>query len=213
MPLRNRVDPSGEIRAVAARGLFTGNRGVIHDPETRTLLGRRWTTKAWIICDCGYKARKRDVFGRNARSGGPGWTNLFFLDEPTALAAGHRPCFECRRGPALAFAACFGSAIGQARSLAARIDAQLHAERAASGDTPATIGRRDVPKLPGGAIVLHDGRFLARKGEGLRAWSFHGYGAAIDLSALAPGDIRVMTPPSTLAALAAGYRPTWHPTA
>ena len=97
MPLQNRVDPFGAIHAVDARGLFTGNRGIIHDPATKTLLKRRWTTKAWIICTCEYKGRRREVMGRNGPNGGACWTELFFLDEVTALAAGHRPCFTCRR--------------------------------------------------------------------------------------------------------------------
>ena len=133
MPLQNRVDPFGQIHAVAARGLFTGNRGVIHDPATRTLLKRRWTTKAWIICACDFRGRKRDVMGRNAPSGNAGWTELFFLDEVTALAAGHRPCFYCRREQAEAFADCFGKAQGIARPKVAEMDAVLHRERLASG--------------------------------------------------------------------------------
>ena len=112
MPLQNRVDPFGQIFAVAARGLFTGNRGVIHDPETRTLLRRRWTTKAWLICACDFRGRRRAVMGRNAPSGAAGWTELFFLDEVTALAAGHRPCFYCRRERATAFATCFAEGNG-----------------------------------------------------------------------------------------------------
>ena len=112
MPLQNRVDPFGDIHAVSARGLFTGNRGIIHDPATRTLLGRRWTTKAWIICACEYKGRRREPMGLNGRKGGAGWTELFFLDEVTALAAGHRPCFTCRREAAKAYAAAFGEAFG-----------------------------------------------------------------------------------------------------
>ena len=100
MPMQNRVDPIGSIRAVEARGMFTGNRGVIHNPATKTLLGRRWTTKAWIICARESKGKRREVMGRNAPGGGAGWTELFFLDEVTALAAGHRPCFTCRRAEA-----------------------------------------------------------------------------------------------------------------
>jgi len=87
VPLQNRVTPFGEIVAIPQRGMFTGNRGIIHDPRTRTLLSRRWATKAWIVCVCEYKGVRRDVMG------GRSWTELFFLDEATALAAGHRPCF------------------------------------------------------------------------------------------------------------------------
>ncbi|MEO1746545.1 MAG: hypothetical protein AAFR13_08450, partial [Pseudomonadota bacterium] len=104
MPLQNRVTPFGDIIATASRGALTGNRGIIHDPDTRQLLGnRRWSTKAWIYCLCDFNKRKRDVFGRNGRNGGAGWTNLFFLDEATALSAGHRPCFYCQRQRANAF--------------------------------------------------------------------------------------------------------------
>ncbi len=95
-PLQNRVTPFGDIIAIAQRGLFTGNRGIIHDPETKTLLRRRWTSKAWLICTCEYGDRRRDVMA------GRSWTELFFLDEAVALAAGHRPCFFCRREAALA---------------------------------------------------------------------------------------------------------------
>jgi hypothetical protein len=87
MPLQNRVTPFGDIVAIAQRGLFTGNRGIIHDPATKTLLKKRWATKAWLICVCDYKGRRREVMG------GRSWTELFFLDEAVALAAGHRPCF------------------------------------------------------------------------------------------------------------------------
>lgn len=112
MPLQNRVEPFGAIRAVAARGLFTGNRGIIHDPDGRRLLPRRWTTKAWIICRCDFRGRRRDVMGRNGSAGGASWTELFFLDEVTALAAGHRPCFFCRRADAVRFADCAADGLG-----------------------------------------------------------------------------------------------------
>jgi hypothetical protein len=98
LPLQNRVTPFGEIVALNQRGLFIGNRGIIHNPATRTLLKRRWTTKAWITCRCDYKDVRRVVMARRS------WTELFFLDEATALAAGHRPCFFCRRAAAEAFA-------------------------------------------------------------------------------------------------------------
>src|SRR5262245_58367950 len=101
MPLQNRVTPFGEIVAIPQRGLFTGNRGIIHDPATRTLTGRRWTTKAWIVCSCSYKGVRRDVMG------GRSWTELFFLDEAVALAAGHRPCFLCRWEAAERLRACW----------------------------------------------------------------------------------------------------------
>jgi hypothetical protein len=123
MPLQNRVTPFGDVVAIPQRGLFTGNRGIIHDPATRTLLKRRWTSKAWLVCLCKFKGRRRAVMGSRS------WTELFFLDEAVALAAGHRPCFFCRREAAQAFrdAWAFGRAVKV--PLAAEIDAVLHAER------------------------------------------------------------------------------------
>src|SRR6516164_9070003 len=84
-PLQNRVTPFGDVVAISQRGLYIGNRGIIHDPATKTLLGRRWTTKAWLVCVLDYKGRRRELMG------GRSWTELFFLDEAVALAAGHRP--------------------------------------------------------------------------------------------------------------------------
>ncbi len=100
MPLQNRVTPFGDIIAHEARGMLMGNRGGrIHDPATKTLTHRRWTSRRWIACLTAFKGRDRTVMGQ-------GYTELFFLDEVTALAAGHRPCFECRRESARAFFAC-----------------------------------------------------------------------------------------------------------
>jgi hypothetical protein len=213
MPLQNRVDPFGDIHAVPFRGLFTGNRGVIHDPETKTLLDRRWTTKAWIICECAFKGRHRKVMGRNAPSGAAGWTELFFLDEVTALAAGHRPCFECRREKAKEFADCFGKAFGIARPKAAEIDERLHAERLGAGGYSADLKQRDIDDLPDGAMLFQGERCFAKKGNDLRAWNFWGYADSWDYFDLCRYDIWRLTPPTTIAILRAGYRPVWHPSA
>ena len=105
-PLQNRVTPFGDIVAFPQRGTFVGNRGIIHDPATKTLLGRRWTTKAWLVCVLHYKGRRREVMKRRS------WTELFFLDEAIALAAGHRPCFFCRRQSAEAFRAAWATGRG-----------------------------------------------------------------------------------------------------
>ena len=165
-PYRNRVDPFGRNpRGANARGMFTGNRGVIHDPDTRTLLKRRWTTKAWIICECEFKGHKRAVMGRNTRSGNAGWTELFFLDEVTALAAGHRPCFYCRREKAKEYADCFGKAFAIARPTVAQIDRRLHGERLASGGQSVSLTDSDLAALPDGAMVLQGKRAFAKKGR------------------------------------------------
>ena len=123
MPLQNRVTPSGDIIADPHRGLFTGNRGIIHDPLTKTLLRKRWSNPAWLVCLCEFRGRRRQVMG------GRSWTELFFLDEATALAAGHRPCFYCRRDDANRFRAAWEQGNGAADLLARDIDAVLHRER------------------------------------------------------------------------------------
>lgn len=213
MPLQNRVDPFGDIHAVDALGMFTGNRGVIHDPATRRLLKRRWSTKAWIICECEFGSRRRAVMGRNAPSGGAGWTELFFLDEVTALSAGHRPCFYCRREQARAFAECIGKAFESDLPAAPQIDARLHRERLASGGPPVPVERDELKALPDGAMVFQNGSCFAKRNGRLRAWTFRGYGDAWHYGELAGFDIWLATPATSIAALAAGYRPVWHPSA
>jgi hypothetical protein len=211
MPLQNRVDPFGDIHAVEARGLFTGNRGVIHDPATKTLLSRRWTTKAWIICECEFRGRRREVMGRNAPSGNAGWTELFFLDEVTALAAGHRPCFYCRRSRAKEFAECYADAFGIAGPRATEIDALLHGERLASGGSLQAVGKAEIARLPDGAMMAVGHRaFTLHRGK-LREWDFEGWRhESVDPAELGP-DARLLTPPTTLAVLRSGFRPIWHP--
>lgn len=195
MPLQNRVTPFGNIVAVSQRGLFTGNRGIIHDPATKTLLGRGWTTKAWICCTLRHKNVRRDVMARRS------WTELFFLDEATSLAAGHRPCFECRRADAKAFQAAWSKGHGSALPKAAEMDALLHTQRLA--------GPHPLPDhLPTGAMIT-DGEdaFLVRGGETLR-WRFDGYGPGAPKR-----PARLLTPPATVAVLSAGYQPVLHPSA
>lgn len=218
MPLQNRVDPFGAIHAVPERGLFTGNRGIIHDPDTRTLLKRRWTLPAWIICELSFDGRRREPMGRN-RPGGPGepdkagWTELFFLDEVTALAAGHRPCFYCRRERALDFVARFGAAFGIERPRAPMLDARLHRQRPASGGRAPGIGAGDPGGLPDGAMIAADGEAYAVREGKVRRWSFSGYGAPLDFDALSGRRLRLLTPAATLAVLRRGYAPVWHPSA
>jgi hypothetical protein len=201
MPLQNRVTPFGDIVAIAQRGTFIGNRGIIHDPATRTLLGRRWTTKAWLVCLLHYKGRRRKVMRRRS------WTELFFLDEAVALAAGHRPCFYCRREDAEAFRAAWAKGRGVALPLAPEIDAVLHAERL-------DRGRKRVHPIPGPPHELPDGAVIAAAGAAYtlvrgRAfrWTEQSYGAAQEI----PRADGLLTPPSTLLAMRAGYRPFLHP--
>jgi len=189
-PLANRVDPFGELHAVAARGALMGNRGGRFHRDDRTLRARRWVSRQWIACVCAFKGRKREVWGR-------GYTELFFLDEPTALAAGHRPCFECRRADAIRFR----DALGEGRLGVAEMDARLHAERL---DARAKrLHRRPIASLPDGAFVALEGRAFAVRGDALLPWSFDGYGPPLPRPR--SGEVDALTPPTILRALAAGY--------
>lgn len=203
MPLQNRVSPFGDLVATSERGMFIGNRGIIHDPATRTLTGRRWTTKAWIVCACEFKGRQRDVWGRRS------WTELFFLDEATALAAGHRPCFECRRAAAKAFAEAWATGNSLALPRASDMDAVLHRERVDGRQKRRHVLPADPATLPDGTVLAsEDEAYLVRGGELLR-WSFGGYAPAVPSA----GPLDLLTPPATVAALRAGYRPHLHPSA
>ena len=141
--------------------MFTGNRGIIHDPATRTLLKKRWATKAWLICLCEYKERRRAVMG------GRSWTELFFLDEAVALAAGHRPCFFCRRDDANRFRAAWEEGNGVSDVRAREIDAALHRERLDRGKKRLHPLPMPVAQLPDGAMVQAGrGEFSDRAGQG-----------------------------------------------
>ncbi|MCP1843466.1 hypothetical protein ACVIHI_003616 [Bradyrhizobium sp. USDA 4524] len=202
MPLQNRVTPTGDIVATDHRGTFTGNRGIIHDPATRTLLNKRWSSPAWLTCVCEFRGRRRKVMSRQS------WTELFFLDEATAFAAGHRPCFYCRRDDAKRFRSCWEQGNGVSDLSAKAMDAVLHAERLDRGKKrlhPVSTRLRD---LPDGTMLQASGdSYLVADGATLR-WSFAGYSRA-DV----PEPAMLLTPPSTLRAFQAGYRPVLHPSA
>jgi hypothetical protein len=203
MPLQNRVTPTGDIITTPHRGMFTGNRGIIHDPATKTLLKRRWSSPAWITCVCEFRGWRRKVMG------GRSWTELFFLDEATALAAGHRPCFFCRRDDANRFRAAWEKGNGVKKILAREIDAVLHGERLERGKKRLHPLPAPVKQLPDGAMVqVGAGCFLIVQGRALQ-WSMAGYGMADT----AIENALLLTPPSTLRALSAGYRPVLHPSA
>jgi hypothetical protein len=197
MPLQSRVDPFGNLFASSARGTLMGNRGGrIHDAK-RELGSRRWSSKQWICCVLEFNNRHRKVWGNS-------YTELFFLDEVTAFAAGHRPCFECRRKDAEHFATLFS---GKARRASApAMDLVLHDERL-DGKAKRTH-RRSIDELPDGAMIALDGEAFAVRGQHLLPWTPKGYGA----SKLRPRrtQVDVLTPSSMLKVLAAGYSPLWH---
>jgi len=202
-PLQNRVTPQGDIIATPHRGLFTGNRGIIHDPATRTLLTRRWSSNAWLTCVCEFRGRRRKVMG------GRSWTELFFLDEATAFAAGHRPCFFCRRDDANRFRAAWEEGNGVSGVLARDIDIVLHRERLERGKKRLHALPMPLQQLPDGAMVQAGTEsYLITQGAAL-LWSPGGYRRPQN----ALTEAMLLTPPSTLRALSAGYRPVLHKSA
>ena len=201
-PLQNRVTPLGDIIATPHRGMFTGNRGIIHDPRTKTLT-RRWASRAWLTCVCEFRGRRRQVMG------GRSWTELFFLDEATALAAGHRPCFFCRREDANRFRAAWEEGNGVRRVLARDIDAVLHRERLSGAKKRMHALPMSLQELPDGAMLQEGAEsYLVLQSRALK-WSPAGYRNAPN----AIKDAMLLTPPSTLRALSAGYRPVLHKSA
>ena len=197
MPLQNRVDPFGDLFADAVRGLLMGNRGGrLHDCQ-HNLGARRWTSKQWICCRLDFNDRHRKVWGDS-------YSELFFLDEVAALAAGHRPCFECRRKVAQVFAALFP---GGPR--AADMDRILHGERL-DGKFK-RLHWRKIEGLPDGTTIVVDGSPVALRGKRLLRWTPRGYNGTIRRPRGV--DVAVLTPPSIIAVLKRGYRPFWHPSA
>lgn len=203
MPLANRVTPFGDLVAVSARGLFMGNRGGRFHRDDKTLTGRRWASRQWICCLLDFKGRHRDVWGRF-------YTELFFLDEVTAFAAGHRPCFECRRQDALDFAEKWHTARGLRRQpRAAEMDEVLHGERLRGRAKP--LHTRAIDGLPDGAFIARDDAAYAVRGDALLRWSPAGYQARGKRPR--GTKVHVLTPPAIVAVLSAGYQPRWHPSA
>jgi len=205
MPLQNRVTPTGEIVTGPGRGLLMGNRGCLHRPD-RTLGATRWRSKMWICCVLEWRGVQRDPMP-------PGrWTALFFLDEATALAAGHRPCGYCRRADFLAYARAWQEAAGLARPpRAGEMDTRLHAERVDARTRRQRTRPAPAGDLPDGVMIRRaDACGLLAAGQ-FRPWSLRGYLAP---AAIAPGErVELLTPPASAAAITAGYEPMLHPSA
>ena len=193
MPLQNRVNPGGEIVATHERGTMLGNRCGKFHRDDQTLGKRRWASTHWICCDLHWKDAHHEPMGQ-------GYTSLFFLDEVTALAAGHRPCFFCRRKEAKRF-------LGDMK--VGEFDRQLHNERLI---LPPLRGRwreaTDEGTWPQGTMFVHENTFFALKNQQLLRWSFSGYTRAVSLTPM-----KVLTPPSIIAILQSGYEPRWHESA
>jgi hypothetical protein len=204
VPLQNRVTPLGELVADPARGLVYGNRGCLHDAEGR--IRRVYQVRRWIACRLEFRGRRRSPLMRPGR-----FTELFFLDEATAFAAGHRPCAECRREDYGRFTAIWRDLHGETG--ADTIDARLHGERI----DPTTRERRlhavAFDELPDGVFVLHDGEPRLVLGASLLSWTPAGYTRPAQRPA---GDATLITPPSLVALLRSGWDssvPVLHPSA
>jgi hypothetical protein len=204
MPLRNRVTPFGEIVAVSGRGLLMGNRGVLHDAG-RTIV-RDSQVRRWIACRLEFRGRHRGIMTPGS------WTELFFLDEATALAAGHRPCAECRHADYRRFQTAWQQAgiTPGSPATADAMDAVLHAERRVRPWVKRTHVAR-FADLPDGTYVTLEGQAWLVRGDTILAWSADGY---VERAVRPPsGDVTVLTPPSIVAVLRAGYRAEVHPSA
>jgi hypothetical protein len=206
---RNRVDPWGALHAVPNRGSLMGNRGILHLGQH---VVRPWAHKAWVTCVLDAQFQKRKPFSPNT------YSELFFLDEATALAAGHRPCRTCQRVRHDLFNTLWtranadraGAGAGRSRVPIATIDDTLHAERIGPGKTKRTTDAT-IADLPAGSLFAYGGRAWLVWHDGLRPWSFSGYEAAV---ALPPRTtVQVLTPLSIVHTLRAGYQPLVHPSA
>ena len=203
MPYQNRVTPFGEIIATPERGFLMGNRGILHDRAGK-LTRKRWAGRAWLICLLAYKGWHREIMV-------PGqYTHLFFLDEASALAAGHRPCALCQRARFNEFRAAWA---GWDKPRASTIDHILHDERLTDARSKRTHPMA-YGSLAEGAMFVAPGEAnaaLLKWRGGAHRWSPAGYRPVSDVRF--PAKVNVLTPPSSVAVLAAGYRLGVHPSA
>jgi len=197
MPLQNRVTPFGEILALPGRGTMMGNRGILHDDERRIV--RLWQVKRWIACALECRGRHRQVMAPHR------YTELFFLDEATAFAAGHRPCRECRYADYRRFQSFWRECHGEPAD-ADSMDARLHCERL-DGKNKRTYCA-EVSTLPDGTYVANETGAWLVWDSFLHGWSDLGY----DRRRPRPlsGAVTVLTPPSIVSLFLAGYRPSIH---
>ncbi|PLL13705.1 hypothetical protein C0V75_07160 [Tabrizicola sp. TH137] len=196
---QNRVLPTGDIVAIPDRGLFMGNRGILHDAEGRLGVAR-WKHPHWITCRLEFKGRKRNLMAPGS------YTELFFLDEAVACAAGHRPCAECRRAEWLLFREAWVGLYGEMP--AAAIDRSLHRARVERRAQRRHVA--PVAEVPPGAMILLDGRAHLMREGAVQPFSPAGYGPLRDVPS---GAVTVLTPEPMVAVMRAGWRPALHPSA
>ena len=199
MPLQNRVTPFGQLAALPGRGLMMGNRGILHDDDRQIV--RAWQVRRWIACLLRFRGRHRDVMQPHR------YTELFFLDEAAAFAAGHRPCAECRNADYRRFQSLWKMQYGG--STADEIDRRLHDARLSGGAQ--RIHRDEIAALPDGAYVALDGAAWLIWHDSLHRWGDSGYAEHRPRPARSAVD--VLTPEPLLRIFSAGYRPSVHPSA
>jgi len=197
MPLQNRVTPLGELVADSARGLVYGNRGCLHDETGR--IRRRYNGKRWIACRLQFRGWQRRPLLQPGR-----FTELFFLDEATALAAGHRPCALCRRQDYVQLVNAWKE-LHPGEVGADAIDAQLHSERVAFPTREQRHHEAPLDELPDGAFVLHESAPRLVLGSHLLGWTPGGYVGRMSRPARQPA--LVITPPSLVSLLRLGWQP------
>ncbi|HYL26820.1 MAG TPA: hypothetical protein VEW74_03235 [Candidatus Nitrosotalea sp.] len=192
MPLQNRVTPFGEVVALSGRGTMMGNRGILHDDSRRIVRG--WQVRRWIACVLEFRGRRRLVMQPHR------YTELFFLDEAAAFAAGHRPCAECRRADFNRFQSIWRASFGGPANADA-MDDRLHAERL-DGKRKRTY-LAPIAALPDGAYIAADGLAWLVLGDTLHEWSDSGY--VRRRARPRRGKAEVLTPRAIVEILAAGY--------
>jgi hypothetical protein len=200
--MRNRVTPLGDVVAIELRGAWTGNRGNLHQG---TEVVRFHRSQLWITCALAYRDWKLPQWA-------PGrFTLLFFHDEAVSFAAGHRPCALCRRPAYNAYRQAWATGLGVAVPRAVEIDRQLHGERIVRGTHRRQLHRSRWPAVPAGTFVLVEDEPALVLDDAIVPWTIRGYSAARARPAAGPAE--VITPPSTVAALRAGYQPQIDPAA
>jgi hypothetical protein len=194
-PARNRVTPTGDIEAIPLRGAWTGNRGILHSGRE---IVRFHASDLWITCELEFQGRRHEQWRPHH------YTFLYFHDEAVSFAAGHRPCAFCRRESYDAYRTAWAAGLGVDVPSAKQMNAQLHSERIVRGTHRRRIHRLRWADLPEGAFVLLDGTPAVVAGDQLVEWTREGYAGRRARPSRGTAD--VLTPPSTLAALRAGYR-------
>ncbi len=200
IPLQNRVTPFGDIIATPERGTLLGNRGILHDDQRHIV--RTAQVRRWLTCVLEFKGIRRTIMKPHR------YTELFFLDEVTALAAGHRPCCECRRADYQRFQGCWRAAVSE-QTAADEMDRVLHAERRVRGGGKVTY-QAPGAELPAGVFIGQDGAAWLVGPDQILRWTPGGYA---ERAARPRGPVTVLTPRSTVAVLRAGYEPAVHASA